>query len=72
MTPMAGAGDGLHLEPLHDRLRQLDPPLPEDVLELVDEEHGRWRQLHDRLIGLMEGGRLKVEVTNFPKENGKK
>jgi hypothetical protein len=26
----------------------------------------------DRLIGLMEGGRLKVEVTNFPKENGKK
>jgi hypothetical protein len=53
MTPMAGAGDGLHLEPLPDRLRRLDPPLPEDVLELVDEEHGRWRQLHDRLIGLI-------------------
>ena len=26
----------------------------------------------ERLIGLMEGGRLKVEVSNFPKDNGKK
>ena len=26
----------------------------------------------DRLIGLLEGGKLKVEVTNFPKENGNK
>jgi hypothetical protein len=26
----------------------------------------------DRMITLMEGGRLKVEVTNFPKDNGKK
>ena len=26
----------------------------------------------ERLIGLIEGGRLKVEVTNFPKDNGKK
>ena len=26
----------------------------------------------ERLIGLLDGGRLKVEVTNLPKENGKK
>ena len=26
----------------------------------------------ERLIGVLDGGRLKVEVTNLPKENGKK
>ena len=26
----------------------------------------------DRLVGLLDGGRLKVEVTNLPKENGRK
>ena len=26
----------------------------------------------ERLIGLLDGGRLKVEVTNLPKENGRK
>ena len=26
----------------------------------------------DRLVGLLDGGKLKVEVTNLPKENGRK
>jgi hypothetical protein len=53
MTTTTGAGGALHLDPLPDRLRRHVPPLPEDVLAMVDEEHGRWRQLHDRLIGLI-------------------
>ncbi|MFW3169308.1 hypothetical protein [Geodermatophilus sp. CPCC 206100] len=43
----------LHLEPLPDRLRRRDPPVPPDVLALVEAEHARWRTLHDRLVGLI-------------------
>ena len=50
---MPGEDDGLHLLPLPDQLRRLDPPVPADVLALVEAEHARWRQLHDRLIALI-------------------
>ena len=42
-----------HLTQLPDLLRALDPPVDERVLALVDEEHGRWRGLHDRLVALI-------------------
>lgn len=42
-----------HLVPLPDRLRSLDPPVDPRVLAIVDEEHGRWRTLHDRLVALI-------------------
>ena len=42
-----------HLLQLPDQLRRLDPPVDPRVLALVDEEHGRWRQLHDRLVALI-------------------
>lgn len=47
--------DPLDLTPLPERLRRLDPPPPDDVLALVEEEHARWRQLHDRLVALIAG-----------------
>lgn len=42
-----------HLVPLPEQLRALDPPVDPRVLAIVDAEHGRWRQLHDRLIALI-------------------
>lgn len=42
-----------HLTPLPEQLRQRMPSVPEDVLTLVEEEHARWRQLHDRLIAMI-------------------
>jgi len=42
-----------HLTQLPELLRALDPPVDERVLALVDEEHGRWRTLHDRLVALV-------------------
>jgi hypothetical protein len=53
MIRVTGEGAALHLDPLPVQLRRHHPPVPEDVLELVDAEHARWRQLHDRLIGLI-------------------
>jgi len=50
---MPGGADDLHLLPLPEQLRRLDPPAPADVLALVEAEHARWRQLHDRLIALI-------------------
>jgi hypothetical protein len=60
----------LHLLPLPDQLRRREPPVPPDVLALVDAEHARWRALHDRLIALIAalldvavaGGRPLAEV----------
>ncbi|MEU8250318.1 hypothetical protein [Nonomuraea sp. NPDC048916] len=49
------ACDPPHLTPLPERLRLMDPPPADAVLALVDEEHARWRQLHDRLISLIAG-----------------
>lgn len=43
----------VHLLPLPEQLRRLDPPVREDVLALVSAEHAAWRGLHDRLIGLI-------------------
>lgn len=43
----------LHLLPLPEQLRRLDPPVDPRVLALVEGEHGRWRQLHDRLVALI-------------------
>ncbi|MFC4945040.1 hypothetical protein [Pseudonocardia sp. GCM10023141] len=43
----------LHLRQLPDLLRAFDPPVDPRVLALVDEEHGRWRALHDRLVALL-------------------
>ena len=42
-----------HLVPLPEQLRALDPPVDPRVLAIVDAEHGRWRQLHDRLVALI-------------------
>ena len=42
-----------HLVPLPQQLRALDPPVDPRVLAIVDAEHGRWRQLHDRLVALI-------------------
>ena len=53
MIPVPGDTEALHLDPLPERLRRRDPSVPADVLELVDAEHARWRQLHDRLVGLI-------------------
>jgi hypothetical protein len=44
---------GIHLNQLPDRLRSLYPPVDPAVLAIVDEEHGRWRTLHDRLVALI-------------------
>jgi hypothetical protein len=49
----AGADDPLHLRQLPEQLRLLSPPVDPRVLALVDEEHARWRALHDRLIALI-------------------
>lgn len=46
-------GGAVHLHPLPERLRRLDPPVREDVLAIVSAEHAAWRGLHDRLIGLI-------------------
>lgn len=70
MSAVTGDSDELHLLPLPDQLRQRTPPLPADVLALVEGEHARWRQLHDRLIALIAalldvavaGGRPIAEV----------
>lgn len=43
----------LHLRPLPEVLREMSPPPDPEVLALVDEEHARWRALHDRLISLI-------------------
>lgn len=43
----------LHLVPLPDHLRGLDPPVAPEVLAIVESEHARWRALHDRLVGLI-------------------
>jgi hypothetical protein len=40
-----------HLAPLPEQLRRLGAP--DDVLALVTAEHDTWRELHDRLIGLI-------------------
>jgi len=48
------------------------PPDPGAQRVAQTEELKSLNQKLDRLVGLMEGGRLKVEVTNFPKDNGKK
>lgn len=53
MSSDPGDAGGLHLDPLPVQLRRRHPPVPEDVLRLVDAEHARWRQLHDRLVGLI-------------------
>jgi len=53
MIPVPGDRGTLHLDSLPERLRRRDPPVPADVLELVETEHARWRQLHDRLVGLI-------------------
>ncbi|GAA1866312.1 hypothetical protein GCM10009836_53410 [Pseudonocardia ailaonensis] len=41
----------LHLDPLPEQLRKMGAP-PE-VQALVEAEHARWRQLHDRLVALI-------------------
>jgi hypothetical protein len=43
----------LDLIQLPELLRLLDPPVPAEVLALVDAEHAAWRGLHDRLIALI-------------------
>jgi len=48
------------------------PPNPAERQLAQTEELKQLNAKLDRLVGLMEGGRLKVEVTNFPKDNGKK
>lgn len=53
MSEPVGDGGALHLVPLPEQLRRRRPALPEDVLALVEAEHARWRQLHDRLIALI-------------------
>jgi hypothetical protein len=53
MTDVPEEIDELHLLPLPEQLRRRDPPVPSDVLALVEAEHARWRQLHDRLIALI-------------------
>lgn len=45
----------LHLTPLPEQLRLMNPPPAPEVLALVTEEHGRWRLLHDRLVSLIAG-----------------
>lgn len=45
--------DPTHLLPLPDQLRAMDPPVSAEVLRIVDAEHARWRQLHDRLIAMI-------------------
>lgn len=52
-APVAATEPPPHLTPLPDLLRALDPPVDPRVLALVDEEHARWRGLHDRLIALI-------------------
>lgn len=41
----------LDLTPLPQRLAELAPPA--EVMALVEAEHARWRDLHDRLIGII-------------------
>lgn len=53
MTEGPGAAGRPHLTPLPDQLRQLGPAVPAEVLALVEAEHQRWRQLHDRLIAMI-------------------
>jgi len=53
MTDPPEDAGGLSLTPLPERLRQLRPAVPEEVLVLVEAEHQRWRQLHDRLIAMI-------------------
>lgn len=43
--------DRLDLTPLPQRLAELGPS--DEVLALVEAEHERWRNLHDRLIGII-------------------
>lgn len=70
MSAVPAEGGDLHLLPLPEQLRRLDPPVPPDVLALVEAEHARWRGLHDRLIALLaalldvavDGGRPVDEV----------
>jgi hypothetical protein len=70
MSAVSGDPGELHLLPLPDQLRRIDPPVPAEVLALVDAEHARWRQLHDRLVALIaalldvaaDGGRPVAEV----------
>jgi hypothetical protein len=50
---VTGADPEPHLLPLPEQLRRLDPPVPEEVLALVEAEHATWRQLHDRLVALI-------------------
>ncbi|GGO79894.1 hypothetical protein [Nonomuraea cavernae] len=59
------AADPPHLAPLPERLRLMDPPPTDAVLALVEEEHARWRQLHDRLISLI-AGLLDIAATDRP------
>ena len=70
MSTVPGEPAELHLLPLPEQLRRREPPVPADVLALVEAEHARWRQLHDRLIALIAalldvavaGGRPVAEV----------
>ena len=48
------------------------PPNPAERQLAQTEELKAINGKLDRLLGALEGGRLKVEVTNFPKDNGKK
>ena len=48
------------------------PPNPAERQLAQTEELKQLNAKLDRLVSLMEGGRLKVEVSNFPKENGAK
>ena len=48
------------------------PPNPAERQLAQTEELKSINGKLERLIGALEGGRLKVEVTNFPKDNGKK
>ena len=51
------------------------PPDPGAQRAAQTEEMRSMNQKLDKLVGLLEGGKLKVEVTNFPQDkngNGKK
>lgn len=48
------------------------PPDPGAQRIAQTEELRAMNQKLDRLVGLLEGGRLKVEVTNLGDKNGKK
>ena len=48
VTAVPGEDDGLHLLPLPEQLARPRSAGRRRVLAMVDAEHGRWRQLHDR------------------------